>query len=417
MESGLEDPADCTFDVAYELSSAIASVGIVTWSTDLPGMDTAYIDFGKDTNYGLRAPVDLREPELRTLLLGMAESSEYHFRITAMAGTTGCESEDFVLETGAAPNSLLRADFEVEMPDAVMPGFIVTSIYSMGDVVIYNAEGEIVWWYETPIAGLSRAGMTHDGKWMVARNANPIGSNSAEVSRVTMDGLTEESLDIANGHHDFTTTPDNDLVFIVRPRGSGCDEIVKLSEDGTLTSIFDVGSAFDDLPQQGDPCHSNAIQYNDFDDSYTLSVLNQDAYLKFSSDGTLLWKLGGSESQFTGDGASWSRQHGHHLVDASHLLFFNNDGAGAGGSSLAVEVDLDESAMTATRVWWYDGGLGSSTLGDVRRLENGNTLVTYSNAGLIHEVDPDGEVVQVISWSLGGAIGYVTHRASLYSGS
>jgi hypothetical protein len=39
------------------------------------------------------------------------------------------------------------------------------------------------------------------------------------------------------------------------------------------------------------------------------------------------------------------------------MLFFNNDGGdGVLGTSLAVEVELDLEAMTATRVWTYEGG-------------------------------------------------------------
>jgi hypothetical protein len=52
--------------------------------------------------------------------------------------------------------------------------------------------------------------------------------------------------------------------------------------------------------------------------------------------------------------------------------------------------------------------------GDVQRLENGNTLVTHSVSGVVEEVTPDGEPVRRLVFALGGALGYSTHRSSLY---
>jgi hypothetical protein len=69
--------------------------------------------------------------------------------------------------------------------------------------------------------------------------------------------------------------------------------------------------------------------------------------------------------------------------------------------------------MTATRVWSYLGtGLESAIYGDVQRLDNGNTLVTYSAAGVIEEVSSDGGVVERTTASTG--VGYVSKRPSLY---
>jgi len=424
-ESESEDtevPTDCTFDVEYDVSTEIGTVGVVTWSSDLPGIDEAYIDFGRDTTYGTRAPVDLSEVDYRTLLLGMVPATDYHFRVTAVAGNSSCQSEDFVLTTEPMPNGVTEATFDAALPDQIAPGFLITSEFTSGLIVIYDHEGNLVWWYQASGSGgqgqnqMSRAKMTHDGKYMVGRNANPSGGNGGTILRVTMDGLTEDSISLASGHHDFTTTPDNGIVFIAGS-ADNCDEIVKMAEDGTFTPIFQVADAFGDLGGGGgDLCHTNSIHYNAEDETFSFSVLNQNAYVKITADGTLLWVLGGSDSHFDGDGAEWNREHGHHMVAPDRLLFFNNNGTGGGGGgqSLAIEVELDLDQMSATRLWTYEGGSSSMTLGDVQRLANGNTLVTYSNAGLIHEINAERELVQTISWSLGGAVGYVAHRPSLY---
>jgi hypothetical protein len=62
-------------------------------------------------------------------------------------------------------------------------------------------------------------------------------------------------------------------------------------------------------------------------------------------------------------------------------------------------------------VWSYSSEHFSGTLGDVQRLPNGNTLVTYSNQGLMHEVNSAGKLVQSIQ---SDSLGYSTHRPTLY---
>src|SRR5690606_39854445 len=83
---------DCTFQVTSSVSPTIETVGIVEWSVDLPSVEMASIEFGPDTSYGMTAPVDLAEPEYRTLLLGLKGDQEYHFRIRASGGGMACES-------------------------------------------------------------------------------------------------------------------------------------------------------------------------------------------------------------------------------------------------------------------------------------------------------------------------------------
>jgi hypothetical protein len=140
-------------------------------------------------------------------------------------------------------------------------------------------------------------------------------------------------------------------------------------------------------------------------------------YTKVDRDtGDVIWILGGPTSQFTGDGSSWNAQHGFHLLALDRILIFNNNGGGGGGGggSLALEIALDLGTMTATREWEYNGGIANQVMGDVQRLSNGNTLVTYSTQGIMHEVDQNGGVVQELTWGLGGAVGYAMHRESLY---
>jgi len=100
------------------------------------------------------------------------------------------------------------------------------------------------------------------------------------------------------------------------------------------------------------------------------------------------------------------------MLADDRILFFNN---GNGSEpSLVIELTLDFDARTVAREWWYDGEVTNAVMGDVQRLENGNTLITYSLAGEVHEVDPSGNVVETMNWGLGAAVGYSTKRTTLY---
>jgi hypothetical protein len=236
----------------------------------------------------------------------------------------------------------------------------------------------------------------------------------------SMDGLVEEDVEVETGHHDFTTTPVNGMLFLTGQGRDGCSRVEKLSEEGELSLLYDLRDAFGDGFEAGpDSCHCNSIQYNPSDDSISVSCLVVNAYIKISAAGELLWVLGGSDSHFSGD-VQWNRNHGHQMVSPTRILFFNNNGlsgqpqreAVTGVSSLMLELELDLDERTATRSWTYDGGESSQTLGDVQRLPNGNTHVTYSNAGLMHQVNADGNRVQ--EWDFPRGTGYARHRESLY---
>ncbi len=404
----------CEFEVDASLSAVIPTVGIVEWSVDVTGVeagvDSALIEFGQDAEYGLEAPVDLEEPGRRTLLLGMKPSARYHFRVRARVGARECESDDYLITTGQLSNGIDAVDIQTPQPERVAGGFLVGSNWSSGPLFILDADGDVVWWYS--IAGMSRARISHDAKYMWMLKANPSEESTPDVRRITMDGLEEVSFpEFGDAHHDLVTLPEGGVAFIQRTQD--CDRIMEWSEDGGLREVVDVRQAH---RGDGPRCHTNSLLYWPDDASFTFSDLVHNVYVKVTRDGEVEWVLGGSTSDFSGDGASWQNQHGHHLLAADRLLFFNNGplGGGEDKSSKALEVSLDFDNMTATKVFRYDGPVYTPVLGDVQRLENENTLITFASAGVIQEVDASGDVVRQMTWPLGTALGYMTQRNSLY---
>lgn len=404
---------DCNFEVDAELSPAISTVGVVTWSVTPDAVEKAHIEFGlTSVGFAQQAPVDLDAPEHRTLLLGMKGERDYWFRVVAKVDGRTCRSETFTLTTGPTPNSLPTIRREVLIENAVAPGFVVSTTglggrgTSSGPMAfIIDHEGDVVWWAPAP-SGAGRARMNWEGSemWISAVNN---GGRGGEMRRVSMDGLDVEAsvAGLEAAHHDFTVLPGGRIVTIMHREG-GCSSVVQRDPDGTITPVVEnVSTLYEPVRE----CHPNAIHYHPEDESFTLSDRNPNLFVKFTRSGELEWQFGGLNPLGSWMPGVWQVNHGHHLLDNGNFVFFSN-GLGARASPV-FEFELDPAAGTAREVWRYQSQYSSTTLGDVQRLPNGNTFVTYSNAGVMHEVDADGELVQSFAT---GSLGYAMHRPTLY---
>lgn len=421
--AGAAGSVACTIAAQSSLSTAIPTVAIITWSTDLAGISSAEIQFGLADGAGatMVAPVDLTQPSYRTLLLGMKANRTYAFQIAARASSGTCTSSSYMLTTGPAPTGVPSLTVTMANPAAHDRGFIVTTTASNGLMpniaYIVDADGDPVWWAAAP-ASPSRAHLSWSGNdmWIEALNVT---NNGGEMRRISMDGSTVEMnvAGLASAHHDFTPIP-GDGVAAMLWTGSvtnAPNELVERASDGTITTIV---ADFSALYNSATYFHPNAIHYYPSDDTYTISDRDPSLFVKITRTGQLIWQFGGTNPKdptryFTiADGTTWQVNHGHQLLANGHFLFFNNGPQGT--PSIALEYALDTATWTASTVWSYQSGsLASTVLGDTERLPNGNTLVTFSTAGQIHEVDPAGNVVMTIA-STGSTFGYADFRESLY---
>ena len=388
------------FDVSYELASDVdaaapGTVGIVTFTVNVDVSD-ARIEFGLDTTYGMVAPVDLEQEPIRTLLLGMKPESSYHFRIVASDGVTEYTSDDYVIETGPATTAVRVSSFNVADVARHERGFIVTS-YWQGNgsrvAFILDADGEIVWWYDSGMNGIARAAMSADGQnmWMITPDLQ-----GAPLRRVSMDTLDAQTYSNTTGSHDITPVSGTRMAYLDYGE-SDCNSIFEIDPGGTTTEVFESSDVI-----SGGGCHGNAVRYSQHEDVYTFSDVNQDVFV-VNRSGSVEWRL----SEITSNGnQSWGgTQHGHQLLDSSILVFANR---AAGNASAAIEYTLDGQELLR-----YEGGYSSANLGDVQRLPGGNTLVTFSNDSVIQEIDSSGDVVLEIDGG-GSFFGYALWRETLY---
>jgi peroxiredoxin len=408
----------CTITPTATESEVIPTVFNVEFTTDFPMGYTARIDFGPTTEYGYSAPVDTAEPMNKTPLLGMKPDTDYHYQIVLSGGGMECKGADQTIKTGLLENGLPAPMVMTPNAAGVAGGFLVGEWYAgKRYAFILDKDNTFVWWFNpadvvSNFGDITRVRMSADGKYMWIGHGN-VPSQTGRMVRVKMDGTGGEDMSskFPRLNHDFVGAPaaggaGEDIYFVAYPQSGNCDDVVHYSAAGQTTVIFSLNEVFSGA------CHVNAIAYSPEDDTLVVSELDNNAYVKIKRNGDLVWVLGGGgDNDFTGDGSSWQAQHNLHMLAKDKILFFNN---GTGSGSKAVELQLDETAKTATKTWEYSSTIANAIMGDVQRLWNENTLVTFSTQGVIHEVDKNKMLVQSLSWGAGAALGYVVKRETLY---
>jgi hypothetical protein len=421
LADGGSDAASCQFTVSTnEVSAQIPTVGVVEWSLAGDPPASAKIVYTLKNgaasllNQGGEAPVPLANANYRTLLLGLKQSKDYTFHIEASRGGSSCVSPDYALPTtGSLPNAP-NVTVNVAQPELREPGFIVTSsgTFVPDSAFIIDADGEIVWYFPGPV-DTARAQMDYEGNnmWMIALN---VLNEDGEMRYVSMDGAEsyQNVPGLEDAHHDFTVMPGGKVAALVWsiPGDDVPSDLVVRSPDGGVTTPFTIGSNL----YLSDTFHANAIHYLPSADSFTIADRNPSVVVDVSSAGVPAWQLGGvCDGAPTGNHCSpqsWQVNHGHHLLDDGTLLVFNNTETSGVAHVLEFQLSNTPGALSATLVHDYPGTAASSTLGDVQRLPGGNTLVTYSNAAVIEELDPNWNVVQTFSVR----VGYSNWRPTLY---
>ncbi len=421
-EGAVGDPCRNGVDFSVtknEVSAKIPTVGVVEWSLAGPAPASAKIVYKlKDPtssilNQGGEAPVNLGEPNYRTLLLGLKQTADYTFHIEAARDGKTCVSTDYALPTTGSLTSARPVTVQVTQPAKREPGFIVTSsgtsVFTYAFII--DADGDVVWYADAPL-NPTRAQMDYEGEnmWMISLN---IDNSGGEMRYVSMDGeqAQQNVPGLDHAHHDFTVMPGGRIAALVWA-GSGIDpesDLLIRSPDGTVTNAFRIGSNL----YQSDTFHANAIHYLPADDSFTIADRNPNVFVKVSATGTVAWQLGGQCDQAPAGNLcsprDWQVVHGHHLLEDGTFLAFNNTYTDT-SHVFEFKLDVTSSTFTAKVVEDYSGSNTSTTMGDVQRLPGGNTLVTYSTDGKVVELDASWNEVQTFS----ARIGYASWRPTLY---
>ncbi len=127
--------------------------------------------------------------------------------------------------------------------------------------------------------------------------------------------------------------------------------------------------------------HANSIDL-DFDGNILVSARHTNTIYKISKqDGSILWRLGGSNSDFTfPNDNGFSGQHDfRYLGGQLYSMHDNGNFTSTPKESRAVEFELDTIAWTATRVWRYKHNpkVYGPAMGNNDLTSNGDNLINW----------------------------------------
>ena len=157
---------------------------------------------------------------------------------------------------------------------------------------------------------------------------------------------------------------------------------------------------------------ANALDHDDSTDVYTLSLRNFGSIVSVDgATGACDWALGGLAGTVDIIGDTFEHQHQFARTDET-MVVFDNDGEGT--RSRVIEYAFDPTTGTAEQVWSYTFPLWNVVLGDVHRLDDGDTLVVWSVHGRVDRITPQGEVAAKLVTEEDMVIGFVALENDLY---
>lgn len=243
--------------------------------------------------------------------------------------------------------------------------------------------------------------------------------DSGVLRTVTFEGETLNQQPAMGSHHVFVQLPDGTLAYpvieirdwfdpdIQETVSVIGDTIVELSPSGEMTTVF---SAWDwkDVQKHDhwtssfygdshDWTHANALQYVEERDSYLITFPHLDTFLEIDrSTGDVVQEIS-PEGDIVVNG-EFDHPHDTNWSDDGLLRLISHEEGGTIARAFSVESGQLEL------VWSYGENLGitGTVIGQHRRMNNGNVMVNFGGAGLMHEVSPNGELL----WSMSTEIGY-----------
>jgi hypothetical protein len=412
-----------------DLSPNVPTVAIAQWSTSRDRADVreASIHYAlSDSSRELVAPVDLERDVVagsatlafRTPLLGMKQLSDYsvYVELTTDKGTE--RSSEVSVHTGFLPPQIPRVRVEDSAAGDLYGGFTVACTGPGGGepwAFIWDGDGDVVWAHplaETSLDACTRARLSYDGRALWVGDLN-LGGTGGTLAKLDLAGQQAPiSYALPGRHHDFAILPNGNILYFKQETsdeavpGAKRDVLYEFNPDTTASLLL-----YDELTDFGEaiaetPAHTNYIAFVPHLNAISFSMLTSNTIgLVSYPEGTLLSTFGGIGSDFD---MSWTKQHGHQVLDGE-LLVFSNEGPNL--KSIVLEYAIDLEAATSQAGNQYVSDDQTITFGDVKRLPNGNQLITYSNAGALHELNENWQLLRRTE-TVG--IGYVEHRRSLY---
>lgn len=384
----------------------------VEWKTSVKALSELTVSCADDIVYTLSG--QSAATEHRAFVMGLYVGAECNLEVVARTPDGAVGNATTSLAVGQVPDFLPPLTVLDSQPSKVQPGwtlFNLTNSYAKLPLVvaIFDENGRYRWYHRRAVTDTGA-----DTDTRTLPEGILVGGTHGHVLPALIDWqgnvVWERKIFM---HHDLRPFGDQGLLlYLTDTWACGLEH-----PSGAVV-------AWDPLPDKklwkwnlcdhflpksidSDWSHLNAAALPP-DDSYMLvSSRNQDAIFKVSlPDGKVLWKLGGQSGGdfIVAPEDSFLRQHDPEIQPDGSILLFDNGLAEKREYSRALQLALDETSMTVTRVFEYrhDPDIFSPVWGDADRLPNGNTLILFGQRDQKRqtrfiEVTPEGQKVSDIA--------------------
>lgn len=287
----------------------------------------------------------------------------------------------------------------------------LTFVDETSTIVVVDPQGRVVWAYEDT-SGLSvfRAHIAVDGSGIIYAATLSGGKPSADsyLVYVPWSGEGVRTVPVPYLAHDFVELDDGTIVSLayefrdVPALGGGVEgnRLVRVAPDGTIEdNVWSAWDCYDpevnlSIDLEHGWIHANALDYDAAADRYLVGMRNLTTIAQVDlGSRSCEWGFGGSGGTVDIEGPEFFHQHQFERTPGG-MLVFDNDGA-AGFESRVLEFSFD-GGDTAEHVRTISMGLYSFILGDVHRLDGGDTLVTWSVPSIVQRIDESDQIV----WSV-----------------
>ncbi|GAA1770094.1 hypothetical protein GCM10009795_015290 [Nocardioides hankookensis] len=357
-----------------------------------------------------------------TDVTGLEVGDEVNVQITDSAGTS---NQSWVYLPAHFPEVDVVTDQPGQAPGYVFVGFQSFLDAQHGSLAVLDHRGvpRIVRETDGPSSDFKVS--AQDPHQFTAALRVPGGGYAIQVlddQLRVVDTYRLDGIPLDTDSHDAELLPDGRALLMgYHARAGLIDAVIQIvgpdgKADFTWSSKNHLDPAEAYIAPNGDYAHINALQMLDNGDILA-SFRNQSTIMRISTTyhdgfepGDVVWRLGGPHNDFDlfGDPLGGPcAQHMPRLLPNGHLLFFDNGSRDEGPTYLGgqsadmcptpgdpdgprvarpvtrvVEYDLDQDAMTAAVVSSFDADPRYAPFaGDAQRLDDGNTMVGWSQAG------------------------------------
>ena len=396
---------------------------------DSRGADSARVLYWAEGESPRATPFSTGRGVTRIVTLGLRPSTAYSHVVERVSGGSVTLSDTVQASTGQLPPFL--QPMHMKMTGTPSSGLVLTAVADTGRTsfaVAFDSTGHVAWYREFPgelpagetkqvrngdftvFLGRTPGWMPFPGYYAEIRPSGDVVRTFTAPPPLYTDNheliLTFRGTELEAAHFFAFSTRTVDLSRFNLPHDVlvAGHQLLRVTEDGGVRTILDGWNHFsweDRIEPPPDTLldfdHPNALDF-DHDGNYIVSYRNMGEITKIDArSGEIIWRFGGRNNQFTIRGdplGGFSAQHSVHVLDNGDILLYDNGTRHSPPETRAVEYRLDPVAKTADMVWQFrhQPVFWVPYTGSVQRLANGNTVIGYSNRGIVTEVRRDGSV-------------------------